>query len=158
MEASQIFSLGVISLSAIFGALVSIIANVAFSNYMQGRRVIKEQKIQILRDLMATRFNSPLDQKAAESINFIPVLFMGKEKVIKAYEDYCHFIYTNSCGHKFNTLVAEIAKDVGITFKPTGLMLPPIYSKKLELEQYEFNKKYEVYQKEIKANLEEKNK
>jgi hypothetical protein len=121
------------------------------ANNLNKKRILGEQKSQILKDLMATRFNSPNDQRAAEAINFIPVLFAMEKNVLTAYANYHSATLNNSSdlANRFNELIVEIAKNIGINLHPADLMKTPIFSKKTVLLDNQCNAEFEEFLKTI---------
>lgn len=155
-------------------ALIGFFVNHFIANSLQTRRLLKEHKAQLLKELMATRFSSSLDQKAAEAINFIPVLFANEEKVRERYAIYHSAIIngfsSRDISNKFNSLIIEMAKNIGINLDHIDLMRDPIFShdlsmknKQFEIDNYEMEKKYKEHlvmlnsKKNINENQEHKN-
>jgi hypothetical protein len=132
-------------IAGILGVLISAVIQPLWAGKIAGKRKIREQKLDVLKDLTATKFTLFSDKKAAEAINYIPLLFVKDKKVLDAYVHY-HEIYLTSplneaLGLRFNNLIVEIARNVGITIHPIDLQRRPVICMKDTLEQEELPKK-----------------
>jgi hypothetical protein len=114
----------------VFAALIGALIGAWINNGLQTKRIRKEQKAQLLKDLMATRFDSQNDQRAAEAVNFIPVLFAGCQKVLDSHADFHSAVinHQNDRAVCFNNLVVAIAKNIEIDLHPVDLMRTPLFS------------------------------
>jgi hypothetical protein len=142
-------------LSGAVGALFGAFITVFLTDSLQRKRILKEQKAEILRSLMATRFMSGNDQLAAEAINYIPVLFAEDKNIMEAYTNFHLASISNreNVSLTFTELVASIAKELGINIRSTDLMRTPILSKKRVVEDYKVNNEHDQMLENIKTDV-----
>lgn len=111
--------------------IVGPIAAVAITLWVDGRRRDREQKIFVLRLLLATR-HLPADPSFLAAINLIPVEFNERPEVIKAYNEFIEAtrprldgvnddaILRNS-STKLTRLIFEVSRSLGFKLRETDI-------------------------------------
>jgi len=113
------------------GIIVGPIVAVLITLFVDGRRRDREQKLVVLRLLLATR-HLPADPNYSTAINLIPVEFSKSRPVMTAYKEFIEAASTPSTpetqasvwaniGTKNTRLIFEIARFLGFPLRETDL-------------------------------------
>ncbi|WP_419827620.1 DUF6680 family protein [Sphingomonas sp.] len=107
----------------IAAVLVSPVVAVLITLWLDGRRKDREQKITVLRLLLATR-RFPGDPNYQTAVNLIPVEFGRSKSVMSAYKDFIKSVAPGSATDSSVTmtrLIYEVAKRSGFAIRETDI-------------------------------------
>ena len=118
-------------LLTLIGIIVGPIAAVAISLWIDGRRKDREQKLTILRMLIATR-HLPADPAFFTAVNLVPIEFSKSTNVMTAYKEFIEAVAvkiddTNTQEVSSKTevktvrLIYEVARSLGFPLRETDL-------------------------------------
>jgi len=110
----------IITLLAIFlGPFLAVVA----SQYLQNRKVKKEEKIRLLLDLLTDRHLKNMSPAWVQRLNIVPFVFQKNKEIRRYFEHYLSVVDTND-DNKINPvlydLLYEMSQEVGLSsLKPT---------------------------------------
>ena len=113
----------------VLAVLVGPIAAVIITLWHQGRKQKREQKITLLRHLLAFR-QLPADANFSHAINMIPIEFADNIGVLKAHREFIQSAYatgdddealSQTRGIKQTRLIYEMARSLGFDIRETDL-------------------------------------
>jgi hypothetical protein len=120
-------------LATLFAIFAGPVVAVAITLWIDARRKDREQKLLILRMLLATR-HLVGDPLYSQAINLIPISFAGRPKITGAYKDYMdavrvvatpensQSVATRSAA-KQSRLIFEIARDLGYDIAESDIQI-----------------------------------
>ena len=115
----------------IVGLIIGPVIAVLITLWIDGRRRSREQKIVVLRLLLATR-HTPADPNFATAINLVPVEFAGASGVLQAHKEFVQAVNVKATpeteqavamntGMKTTRLIYEVAGNLGFNIRETDI-------------------------------------
>lgn len=104
------------------GLIIGPLVAVALTLWVEGRRKRREQRVQVVRMLLATR-HLPSDAAYSVAINLVPVEFNGSKNVMSAWRSYIEQVrYTPSPENKAEHSKIVAAKQTTLIFEMLRMM------------------------------------
>ena len=129
--ASTYWGLELYEILTLLGIIIGPITAVLISLWIDGRRKARDQKLTILRMLIASR-HLPADPAFFTAVNLVPIEFSESRKVLEAYKEFIVATNARVDGENNNEvnqntniktvrLIYEVARDLGFPLRETDL-------------------------------------